>query len=220
MAEVLAHLTDHVLPHLPIRLWWLCLPKRLRPFLHGSSEAASAVLGIFLRALRTTLRRAFPTAPRASEIAAISVPQRVGSSLNPHYHFHILAVGGVLSDVEIKGSAGVRFHEATELGPEHWWELERVVQRRGLLAKDATQEMPGTRRRRVGKGSGGFSVDASVRIEGDDRVGIERVVRYCTRRPLAIERLHVPEESASLVSPEARLVYRLHPGGGYWRETS
>jgi hypothetical protein len=54
----------------------------------------------------------------------------------------------------------------------------------------------------------GFSVDASVRIEGEDRAGIERLVRYCARPPFALERLHTLEGSASLTSPESRLLYR------------
>ena len=29
------------------------------------------------------------------------------------------------------------------------------------------------------QGSGGFSIDASVRIEGEDRAGVERPLRYC-----------------------------------------
>ena len=187
MVEVAAHLTDHVLPYLPVRQWVLSLPKRLRPFLHGSPEVASAVLGIFIRALRATLRRASPTAPRGSEIAALSFPQRFGGSLNPHYHFHVLAVDGVFSQPrsveacpETDGPAEVRFHEATRLGPEHWEELARLVQHRvllafrsrGLLADDAAADML------TWQGSGGFSVDASVRIERDDRTGLERLVRY------------------------------------------
>ena len=36
---------------------------------------------------------------------------------------------------------------------------------------------------------GGFSVDASVRIEAADRAGRERLLRYCARPPLALERL-------------------------------
>ena len=36
---------------------------------------------------------------------------------------------------------------------------------------------------------GGFSVDASVRIEGHDRTGLERLLRYCARPPFALERL-------------------------------
>jgi hypothetical protein len=36
---------------------------------------------------------------------------------------------------------------------------------------------------------GGFSVDASVRIEGHDRAGLERLLRYCARPPFALQRL-------------------------------
>ena len=36
---------------------------------------------------------------------------------------------------------------------------------------------------------GGFSLDASVRIEGADRAGLERLLRYCARPPFALERL-------------------------------
>ena len=47
-----------------------------------------------------------------------------------------------------------------------------------------------------------------MRIEGEDRAGIERLVRYCARPPFALERLHAIEGSASLTSPESRLLYR------------
>jgi len=36
---------------------------------------------------------------------------------------------------------------------------------------------------------GGFSVDDSVYIEGIDRPGLERLLRYCARPPFALERL-------------------------------
>ena len=71
--------------------------------------------GIYLRALRSALRDASPGAParvRDVQLGAISFPQRFGSSLNPHYHYHVRALDGVVSgDVE----RGVRFHEATAL---------------------------------------------------------------------------------------------------------
>ncbi len=35
----------------------------------------------------------------------------------------------------------------------------------------------------------GCSLDASVRIEGPDRAGVERLLRYCARPPFALERL-------------------------------
>ena len=42
------------------------------------------------------------------------------------------------------------------------------------------------------QGSGGFSIDASVRIEGEDCQGVERLLRYCARPPFALERLYAP----------------------------
>jgi hypothetical protein len=112
---VAAHLTDEVVPHLPVRQWVLSVPKRVRPFLHQTPEVARGVLGIFLRALRSTLRDASPDAPAAvrdAQLGAISFPQRFGGSLNPHYHYHILSLDGVISsDIE----HGVRFHEASRL---------------------------------------------------------------------------------------------------------
>ncbi len=71
-AELAAHLTDHVLPHLAARQWVLSLPKRLRPFLHHNPDIAGAVLRIFLRAIRTTLRRASPRAPAHAQLGAVS----------------------------------------------------------------------------------------------------------------------------------------------------
>jgi hypothetical protein len=38
---------------------------------------------------------------------------------------------------------------------------------------------------------GGFSLDAGVRIEATDRAGLERLIRYCTRPPFALDRLHL-----------------------------
>jgi pimeloyl-ACP methyl ester carboxylesterase len=66
------------------------------------------------------------------------------------------------------------------------------------------------------------SIDAAVRIQGDDRAGIERLLRYCARPPFALERLHAPGGTATLASPEARLLYRFprqrldeHGPGGF-----
>ena len=47
---------------------------------------------------------------------------------------------------------------------------------------------------------GGFSLDASVRIDGHDRAGLERLLRYCARPPFALQRLEQ--------LPDGQLVYR------------
>ena len=169
------------------------------------------MLALFLRALKSALRDASPGAPAAlrdAQLGAISFPQRFGGSLNPHYHYHVLALDGVISgDVE----HGVQFHEATSLEGPDAKALARTVQlrvlrwfsRRGLLDRSAAADM------RTWQGTGGFSVDASVRIEAHDRAGLERLVRYCARGPLALERLYAPAGLAALSSPDARLVYQL-----------
>jgi hypothetical protein len=84
--EVAAHLTDQVLPPLPLRQWVLSLPKRIRPFLPHDPRLAGAVLRVLLRAIRTTLRRAIPSATGHAQLGAVSFLHRFGSSLNPHFH--------------------------------------------------------------------------------------------------------------------------------------
>ena len=132
MAELAAHLADHVLPHLPARQWVLSLPKRLRPFLHHDPDTAGAVLRIFLRAIRTTLRRASSGAPADAQLGAVSFLHRFGSSLNPHLHFHLVVLDGVFSRVDSRDTGDVVFHQAKLLQPEHWLRLQGVVQRRVL----------------------------------------------------------------------------------------
>jgi hypothetical protein len=77
MAEVAAHLTDHVFPWLPVRQWVLPVPKRLRPYLHYKPHVASGVLHIFLRAIRCTLQATSPGAPKSVQdvqLGAVSLP--------------------------------------------------------------------------------------------------------------------------------------------------
>jgi hypothetical protein len=211
MAEVAAHLADRVLPWLPARQWVLSVPKRLRPYLHGDADVASGVLAIFLRAIRSTLHATSPGAPGSLpdiQIGAVSFLHRFGSSLNAHFHYHVVVLDGVFSEGD---DGGVRFHEASNLETHHWHELQRTVQRRALryfrrhdlLDESTTSDML------TWQGTGGFSIDASVRVEGPDRRGLERLVRYCARPPFALHRLHALEGIASLSSPEARLLYRL-----------
>ncbi len=73
------------------------------------------MLAIFLRVLQAALRDASPGVPAAvrdAQPGAIASPQRFGSSLNPHPHYHVLTLYGVVSgDIERR----FRFHEAAGL---------------------------------------------------------------------------------------------------------
>ena len=46
MVETAAHLTDHVLPRLPVHQWVLSVPKRLRYFMQRDGAVLSMVLRI------------------------------------------------------------------------------------------------------------------------------------------------------------------------------
>jgi len=129
MVEVAAHLTDHVLPPLPVRQWVLSLPKRIRPFLPHDPRLPGDVLRILLRAIRTTLRRASPSAPADARLGAVSFLHRFGSALNPHFHFHVVVLDGVFSEGD---DGSVTFHQATHLTADDVLRLERTLQRRVL----------------------------------------------------------------------------------------
>ena len=96
----------------------------------------------------------------------------------------------------------VRFREAVFTDADVQSVQARVRQRvlrwfvrQGYLDKDDAKDMAEWRN------GGGFSVDASVRVEADDRAGLERLLRYCARPPFALERLEAIDAQ--------RLIYHL-----------
>jgi hypothetical protein len=228
MAATAAHLTDHVIPAVPVRQWVLSVPKRLRWFLARDPEVAGAVLHILLRALRHTLRDGSPGAESDTRFGAVSFLHRFGSSLNPHFHYHLCVLDGVyeaLEEREGKGppSGSVRFHEATALTRADVEALRETVRRRvlrwfvrqELLEKHVADEML------AWDHAGGFSLDASIRIEAHDRAGLERLLRYCARPPFALNRLEWQgsgqgQQDVVLYrlprpTPDGRTVLRLSP---------
>jgi hypothetical protein len=200
MVEVAAHLNDHVLPPLPVRQWVLSVPKRIRPFFHHDPALAGAVLQVLLRAVRTALRRGSPGAGPDAQIGAVSFLHRFGAALNPHFHFHVVVLDGVFTEI---ADGDVRFHESTHfsaddaaaLAPLFQRRILRLFQRRGLLDTHTTDDML------TWQGTGGFSLDASVRIRGSDRAGRERLLRYCARPPFALDRLRIEREPGARDQP-------------------
>lgn len=85
----------------------------------------------------------------------------------------------------------VRFAEAAALTADDLVAVQQQVRARvlrwfaraGHLAPADARDMAGWDH------GGGFSLDASVCIEGHDRAGLERLLRYCARPPFALERL-------------------------------
>jgi hypothetical protein len=188
MVETAAHLADHVFPRLPVRQWVLSVPKRLRYYLQHDPAIETLALRIFLSVVEQALRRACPAGGSASRIGAVAFIHRFGALLNPHEHFHCLVIEGVFA---ADASGGATFHESR--APDQKWldevhakvrrRLLRALTRRGVLEPEDAETMANWAH------GGGFSLDASVRIEGADRPGLERLLRYCARPAFALERL-------------------------------
>ena len=213
MVETAAHLVDHVFPPLPVRQWVLAVPKRLRYFLQTDAALQGAVLRIFLSEVERELRTQCSPAQcpsttststnSAARIGAVAFIHRFGSSLNAHVHFHCCVIDGIFEpsvtgdntsddSADDTDTNGVVFHAVHQLDALAIFAVQtrtrkrilRAFVRRGLIDKSDAKEMA------AWEHGGGFSVDASVCIEGNDRAGLERLLRYCARPPFALEHLH------------------------------
>ena len=207
MVETAAHLTDHVFPRLPVRQWVLSVPKRLRYFMQRDGAVLNMVLRIFLRVIAQSLQSNCAGAAQLDKatlhIGAVAFIHRFGSSLNEHVHFHVCAVDGVFEEVAGQTDAqssppGIVFHPASGIDATAVAQVQADLRRRilcafvgrGLIEKADAKEM-------LAYQHSGFSVDAGVCIEADDRAALERLLRSCARPPFAMERLR--KEGAALV---------------------
>jgi hypothetical protein len=150
-------------------------------------ELQGAALHLFLREVEQCLRAHSPGSGPAARLGAVAFIHRFGSTLNPHLHFHCVVIDGVF---DAAAAGGVIFRAATGVGAPAIAavqqrvrrQLLRLFVRRGLLPADDARAMAQWQH------GGGFSVDASVRIEAADRAGRERLLRYCARPAFALER--------------------------------
>ena len=191
MVETAAHMIDHVLPSLPIRQWVISFPKRLRYFLQRDRAIRSAALRMVLRVIEQALKNRSSGANPNARIGAVAFIHLFGSSLNEHTHFHICVIDGVFETAE--DDTPLAFFEVSGIDAETVANLQDLIRhrilrlfvRRGLLESDDAKLMA------EWDHDGGFSLDASVRIEAHDHQGRERLLRYCARPPFALERIEI-----------------------------
>jgi hypothetical protein len=190
---------EEVLPQVPYVQLVFTIPKLLRKaFLFDRSlygelcRAAYASIRMFFEAQFPGLQGAVP--------AVVAAPQSFGSLLNHHPHIHAVASLGVFD------RRGV-FHpvpDDIDFGP--LVEIFREHTFKALLKKEAvTQERVDMLR--TWRNSG-FNVDASRRVAAEDREGLQRLLEYMERAPVALERLQYLDDG--------RVLYRgrYHPGLG------
>lgn len=184
------------------------MPKRLRYFLQADPAIQNLALHIFLSAVEQGLRANCPGAGPNDRIGAVAFIHRFGALLNAHVHFHCVVVDGVFEAANDGGDL-VRFHELPALDAQQLADIQRNIRRRllraltrrGLLELEVAEEMD------AWDHGGGFSLDAGVRIEADNRSGLERLLRYCARPVFALERLRQ-------IDPEHLVYESLKPGPG------
>ncbi|MBN1606004.1 MAG: transposase zinc-binding domain-containing protein [Polyangiaceae bacterium] len=83
MCATAAHLTDRLIPDVPLRQWVLSVPYELRLLLARSADALSAVGRIFVQEILRFQRQQAQTHRLAhTRGAAVLFPQRFGDSLN------------------------------------------------------------------------------------------------------------------------------------------
>jgi DNA-directed RNA polymerase subunit RPC12/RpoP len=180
MVQTAAHLVEQVFPRQPVRQWVLSVPKRLRYFLSHDPAVVSSVLHLFLRVVEETLRQSSPGAGSGARFGAVSFLHRFGSALNPPVHFHCCVIDGVFQpDVEgrlrVYPALGLTQERIAKAQEQVRCRVLRAFVRRGLLEAGAARDMRGW------DAGGGFSVDASIRVQAHDRMGLERLLRYCAR---------------------------------------
>ena len=120
------------------------------------------------------------------------------ASLNEHVHFHVCVVDGVFEEVTgdvvadaqsatppvgvIFGAPKLRFHPASGIDDTAVAQVQANLRHRilpafvgrGLLERCDAKDMLACQH-------SGFSVDAGVCIAAHDRVGLQRLLRYCAR---------------------------------------
>jgi hypothetical protein len=110
-----------------VRQWVLSLPFELRGLAATKPDVLTALGRIFAEEVASATKRLAGVA--GAETGAVSFPQRFGSSLNLHVHFHLLAVDAVFD----KHGDGVRMHEAPPPAKADVAGVAQRVHDRGLV---------------------------------------------------------------------------------------
>jgi hypothetical protein len=97
MADTAVFCVDCLFSRVPTRQYVLSLPYALRFKMAYSPDATSVVLGAFISAINSDLRRRARKRKLHGRLqtGSLTVVQRFGSSLNLNLHFHFIAMDGL-----------------------------------------------------------------------------------------------------------------------------
>jgi hypothetical protein len=120
---------DYLFPQVPARQYVLSLPYALRFKMAYSADATSVVLGAFISAINSDLRRRARKRKLCGRLqtGSLTVVQRFGSSLNLNVHFHVIAMDGVYAE---QPDGNLLFHPLPAPSDENIARMARAVYRK------------------------------------------------------------------------------------------
>ncbi|MGB8294628.1 MAG: transposase zinc-binding domain-containing protein, partial [Polyangia bacterium] len=129
MADTAAFCVDHLVPRVPTRQYVLSLPYALRFKMAYSADATSVVLGAFISAINSDLRRRARKRKLRGRMqtGSLTVVQRFGSSLNLNVHFHAIVMDGVYAE---QPDGTMLFHPLPAPSDENIARMARAVCRK------------------------------------------------------------------------------------------
>jgi hypothetical protein len=129
MADTAAYCVDYLFPQVPARQYVLSLPYALRFKMAYSADATSVVLGAFISAINSDLRRRARKRKLCGRLqtGSLTVVQRFGSSLNLNVHFHVIAMDGVYAE---QPDGNLLFHPLPAPSDENIARMARAVYRK------------------------------------------------------------------------------------------
>ena len=198
-ALLLGHrLTTEVLAAVPHRQWVFTIPKRLRIYFRFDRR----LLGKLCRAAYEVVREAFRDAIGDNLVnpGVVASIQTYGDLVNWNSHLHFICTEGGFTE----NGGFVRIPNPNKTVCLALWQ-DKAMHRacRGVFDLLLREEKIGedvVRNMREWRHSG-FSIDNSVRLEADDRKGIQRLIEYIARSPFSLTRIIG-------LTPDGKVIYR------------
>lgn len=200
MVQTSAHIVDNVLPRVNYRQWVLAVPKRIRYFLYKEPHHAGKILRLFHTDIERLIREKCINKAEDGRIGAVSFIQRFGAFINVHVHYHSIVTDGIFTEDE---SGELNFQKAAEITDDDVNLLVEKVRKKVIkyMVRQNLIDPIDAKDMLRWEHNGGFSIDCKVKIDKDSRLGLEKLLRYCSRPPLLLSRLHKDENGT--------IIYRL-----------
>lgn len=184
------HVSEDVCASVPHRQFVFTVPRNLRPYFRQQRELLSALPRLAWETVRGVYAAAFGR--DGLQPGMVTALQTFGELAHWHPHVHALVTDGAFAS---SGALKPLPEVPAGVFAEVWrTKVFTLLRQAGCINSRAVWVM------RSWKHSG-FSVDRSVRIHGNQRDAVDRIVQYMVRCPFSLERV-------VRVTPDGKVVYR------------